>query len=364
MDRPDLGRLGVRALSFLPPERAHALALFALRRGLLPPQRAPDDPILAVNVFGIDFPNPVGVAAGFDKNAEAVAPMLAQGAGFVEVGGVTPKPQPGNPRPRLFRLPADRAVINRLGLNSAGIAAVRARLERFRSAGPQARGVVGVNLGMNKESADPAADYAAGAAAFAPLADFLVVNVSSPNTPGLRDLQAGERLARVLARVDAALAAVPRRPPLLVKVAPDLAPGDRETLAATILAAKGAGGWPVVQGLVCGNTTVSRPADLAGRHRGEAGGLSGRPLFRLSTEVLADFRRLTGGRLPLIGVGGVASGADAYAKIRAGASLVQLYTAMVYEGPGLIRRIKRDLAALLRADGFGSVAEAVGADRA
>ncbi len=362
MNRLDLGRIGVRALHLLPPEQAHALALHALRCGLLPVQREPDDPILATRVFGIDFPNPVGVAAGFDKHAEVVGPLLEQGAGFVEVGGVTPRPQPGNPPPRLFRLAADRAVINRLGLNSEGIPRVRARLERFRSAGPQRRGVVGVNLGMNRDSSDPAGDYAAGATAFAPLADFLVVNVSSPNTPGLRDLQAAARLTEILERVEAALAAAPRRPALLVKVAPDLAPEDRATLAETVLETAGGDGRPIVQGLVVGNTTVSRPPGLRGRHRGEAGGLSGRPLFRLSTAVLADFRRLTGGRLPLIGVGGVFGGDDAYAKIRAGASLVQLYTGMIYEGPGLLRRIKRELAARLRADGFTSVAEAVGAD--
>ena len=356
----DLTRTGLRALGFLPPETAHAIALRALASGLLGGAPDADDPVLATRVFGLDFTNPVGVAAGFDKNAEVVGPMLNQGAGFVEVGGVTPKPQPGNPRPRLFRLPQDRAVINRLGLNSEGMDVVRRRLELVRRV--RLRGPVGVNLGMNKDSPDPAADYAAGAMAFAPVSDFLVVNVSSPNTPGLRDLQGRERLAALLRRVDEALAAAGRRPPLLVKVAPDLTPADREDIAETVTMLQSEAGGSIVQGLVVGNTTVSRPEGLVSRNRTETGGLSGRPLFALSTTVLADFARLTRRQLPLLGVGGVSSGRDAYAKVRAGASLVQLYTALVYEGPALIRRIKRDLAACLRADGFASVADAVGAD--
>ena len=362
MPPADLGRIGLRALHLLPAEVAHAVALRSLRLGLVRATPEADDPVLAVPAFGLDFRNPLGIAAGFDKNAEVIGPMLAQGTGFIEVGGVTPRPQPGNPRPRLFRLAADRAAINRLGLNSEGLEAVRARLERFRAENPDPAGRVGINLGMNKDAADPAADYAEGAAALAHLADFLVINVSSPNTPGLRDLQAAGRLAAILARVDEALAGAPRRPPLLVKVAPDLDPGDRADIAETVLTARRADGAQIVQGLVVSNTTVTRPASLTSPHRNEAGGLSGRPLFELSTRVLADFARLTRGQVTLVGVGGVANGEDAYAKIRAGASLVQLYTAMIYEGPGLIGRIKRDLAARLRADGFRSVADAVGAD--
>ena len=355
-----LGTIGFALLGLLPPETAHRLALRALARGLVPEAGETIDPILASRVFGLDFANPIGVAAGFDKNAEVIGRMLRQGAGFVEIGGVTPRPQPGNPKPRLFRLPEDRAVINRLGLNSEGMHVVSGRLERFRQEG--AHGIVGVNLGMNKDAPDPAADYAAGAAAFAPFADFLVVNVSSPNTPGLRDLQTRERLEALLRRVDDALASGPRRPTLLVKVAPDLTTGDCEDIAGTVSSLVSRAGGLVVQGLVVGNTTISRPASLLGAHRTEMGGLSGRPLFDLSTRVLADFARLTRLELPLVGVGGVASGGDAYRKIRAGASLVQLYTAMIYEGPGLLRRIQRDLAIRLRADGFASIAEAVGAD--
>lgn len=362
-----LSRLLVRSAALLAPETAHRLAIRALASGCLPADRTPADPALAVTLFGRRFPNAVGVAAGFDKHAEAMAGMLAQGAGFVEIGGVTPKPQPGNPRPRLFRLAEDRAVINRMGLNSDGFAVVAARLARFRAAG--GTGIVGVNIGMNKESADAAGDYAAGVRAFAPHADFVTINVSSPNTPGLRSLQGRRALSDLLGRVgeafDAAAAALPAGtlpPALLVKVAPDLDQAGVADIAEVVLDRRRAGGGLLVDGLVVGNTTVGRPPDLRSRHRGEAGGLSGAPLFELSTRVLGDVYRATGGRLPLVGVGGVASGLEAYAKVRAGASLVQLYSALVYEGPALLGRIRRDLAALLEADGFTSVAQAVGAD--
>ncbi len=355
----DLGRLGVRLASLLPPETAHRMAQRALAAGLLPADPGPDDPVLATRVLGIDFPSPIGIAPGFDKNAEVAGAILSQGAGFVEVGGVTPLPQPGNPRPRLFRLSEDEAVINRLGLNNEGMVAVAARLAAFRRDDPRRGGIVGVNLARNKDSADAATDYALGARAFAALADFLVVNVSSPNTPGLRSLQGPDELAALLHAADTALAEG-RRPPLLVKVAPDLSGEDKADIAGVALELRRADGTRIVDGLVVGNTTVTRPAGLASRCRGEAGGLSGRPLFALSTAVLADFHRLTGGAVPLVGVGGVASGADAYAKIRAGASLVELYTALVFHGPGLVRRIKAELAALLKADGFVRVADAVG----
>jgi dihydroorotate dehydrogenase len=294
------------------------------------------------------------LSAGFDKDAEIYAALLRLGFGFVEVGSITPQPQAGNPKPRVFRLPEDGAVINRLGFNSAGLAAAVTNLRQRQT---RRVGIVGINIGKNRDSADAAADYAAGTAVLAPLADYLVVNVSSPNTPGLRALQETAALRDLLARVQTArAAAVPHRPPpLLLKIAPDLAPADAGEVAQVALA----GG---VDGLIIGNTTVSRPASLRSRHATEGGGLSGRPLFSLSTELLRAVYRLTEGRLPLIGVGGIASGADAYAKIRAGASLVQLYTAMIYHGPGLVDRIKRDLAACLRADGFATVAAAVGAD--
>jgi dihydroorotate dehydrogenase len=312
----------------------------------------PDDAILGTNVFGLDFPNPVGLAAGFDKNAEVFAPSLRLGFGFVEIGSVTPRPQAGNPRPRLFRLPGDGAVVNRMGFNNDGVAAVQGRLARRPPAG-RARGILGANLGKNKDSIDAAADYAAGVRALGPHADYLVINVSSPNTPGLRALQGRAPLEALIAAVREARGG--RRPPLLLKIAPDLSEADKQDIAEVALA----GG---LDGLVVSNTTIARPASLTGAAAKETGGLSGRPLFEPSTAVLADMYRLTAGRLPLVGVGGVSSGDDAYAKIRAGASLVQVYTALVFDGPGLVQRIKRDLAARLRQDGFRQVAQAVGAD--
>lgn len=353
--------IGLAALLRLDPERAHGLALKALGLGLAGGDDAPDPPCLATTVFGKAFRNPVGVAAGFDKHCQALAATLALGPGFVEIGGVTPRPQTGNPKPRLFRLREDRAVINRFGFNSAGADVVAARLAAARAAGVDGiRGRVGVNLGVNKETADPAEDYAKGIAAFGRHADFLTINVSSPNTKGLRDLQTDTALARLLERATAALGALdgPRRPALLVKVAPDLDDASVAAIAEVAVSFKPAG----VAGLIVGNTTLARPASLKSVHAREAGGLSGAPLFAPSTEVLRGFARRLDGRLPLIGAGGVASGQDAYAKIKAGASLVQLYSALVYEGPWLIGRIKRDLAALLARDGVAEVADAVGQD--
>ena len=344
----NLSSLAMRALRCLDAEDAHRAAILALRAARPVLHARTDDPILGMRLWGLNFPNPVGLAAGFDKHAEAPDALLGLGFGSVEIGSVTPRPQPGNPRPRVFRLAEDGAVINRYGFNSEGIAAVAARL-----AGRERRGVLGVNLGKNKESADAAADYAAGAAALARFADYLVINVSSPNTPGLRALQDRAALDALVARVQAALPERP--PPLLVKIAPDMAAEDLADIAAVARAR-------ALAGIIVSNTTIARPDGLRGAARAEAGGLSGRPLFARSTEVLREMRRLTGGATVLIGVGGVASGADAYAKIRAGASLVQLYTALVYEGPGLVARIKRELAALLRRDGFASLAAAVGVD--
>jgi dihydroorotate dehydrogenase len=340
-------------LRLLDPEIAHRLALIALRRGVVPTAEAEAeaDPRLRVGLWGMTFPNPVGLAAGFDKNAEVADAMLALGFGFVEVGTVTPRPQPGNPRPRVFRLAEHGALINRLGFNNAGMETVFRRLERRRSSGKL--GIVGVNLGPNRESADPVDDCARATRRFAGVADYLVVNVSSPNTPGLRGLQSKKPLSRLLARVLAARDGAGSRSPLLVKVAPDLTAEERRDIVEVALAEG-------IDGLIATNTTVSRPASPGDSRACESGGLSGRPLFALSTAVLADLYRLSEGRLPIIGVGGIASGEDAYAKIRAGASLVQLYTALVYQGPGLVLRVCRDLAHRLRADGFASVAEAVG----
>lgn len=355
---PDLYRPVTALLRLLPPEVAHRVTVRTLSSGLVPwPGRpAPtcaDAHALTIRLWGREFPNPVGLAAGFDKDAEAFAACLGLGFGFVEIGSVTPRPQPGNPRPRLFRLTPDGAVINRMGFNSRGLDFARARL----AVRDPAAGIVGANLGKNKESADAAADYAAGARALAPHVDYLVINVSSPNTPGLRALQGRAPLAELIAAVQAARAvAAPGNPPaLLLKIAPDLTEEDKRDIAEVALER-------ALDGLIVSNTTIARPAGLRSRHAGEAGGLSGRPLFAPSTRVLADMYRLTAGRLPLVGVGGIAGGADAYAKIRAGASLVQLYTALIYQGPGLVGRIRRELAARLRADGFATLSAAVGAD--
>ena len=335
-------------LSRLDAEAAHGLALRALKSGLMPGDRRPDAPSLAVKVWGRTLANPIGLAAGFDKNAEVPDALLDLGFGLVEIGSVTPRPQEGNPRPRLFRLAEDRGVINRMGFPGQGLEAARSRL----AIRPR-RGFVGVNVGANKDSTDRAADYVACSVALAPYADYLVCNVSSPNTPGLRNLQGRAQLSDLLKRVQDAIAAKPV--PLVVKIAPDATDDDLDDIVAVCRNLR-------MDGIIVGNTTLSRPATLRSARRGEAGGLSGAPLTALSTDVLRRTAQRAEGQCPLIGCGGVGSGADAYAKIRAGATLVQLYSAMVYEGPPLIRRIKDELAALLARDGFASVAEAVGAD--
>ena len=339
-------------LSRLDPELAHHLTLLALRSGLVRAAPASDDPILKTRVLDLDFPNPIGLAAGFDKHAEVVDAMLSLGFGFIEAGTVTPLAQAGNPKPRLFRLEADRAVINRFGFNSRGLAAFKERLAARRGRGA---GIVGANVGKNRDTADAASDYERGIEELAPVADYLVINVSSPNTPGLRALQRKEEMTELLRRAIAARGRSARQPALLAKVGPDLDDDEWRDIGA---AAEASG----LDGLIIGNTTVERPADLASPHKNEAGGLSGRPLTARSTACIASVYRLTGGRLPIIGCGGVSSGDDAYAKIRAGASLVQLYSALVFEGPGLVSLIKHDLATRLRADGFMSIADAVGAD--
>jgi len=336
------------ALSRVDAETAHGLAIRALKTGLLPGDRREDAASLASKVWGRELPNPIGLAAGFDKNAEVADAMLAQGFGLVEIGSVTPRPQEGNPRPRLFRLPQDRGVINRMGFPGHGLEAARARL----AARPR-RGFVGVNIGANKDSPDRAADYVTGCVALAPYADYLVCNVSSPNTPGLRSLQGRTELAGLLKRVQDAIAAKPV--PLVVKIAPDATDDDLDDIVFVCRDLR-------LDGIIIGNTTLSRPPSLKSERRAETGGLSGAPLTALSTEVLRKTAQRVERQFPLIGCGGVGSGADAYAKIRAGATLVQLYSAMVYEGPPLIRRIKDELAALLARDGFKAVADAVGAD--
>lgn len=344
----DLHGLATYALRNLDPEDAHTLAIKGLKLGLGP--RAPaDDPILATDLAGLKLPNPVGLAPGFDKNAEVFGPMLQAGFGFVECGTVTPLPQAGNPRPRLFRLWQDRAVINRMGFNNEGLEAFAARLAH------RGRGVVGANLGANKDSEDRLADYTTGLRRLWGMASYFTINISSPNTPGLRALQTKASLDELLGRLMDTADSLPQgvAVPMFLKVAPDLEDAEIEAIADTV-ADHG------LAGVIVSNTTISRPP-LKSRHRDEPGGLSGAPLTALSTRVLAQFHAAGAGRFLLIGAGGIASGADAYAKLRAGAAAVQLYSALAYEGPGLVVRIKRDLAARLRADGFGSVAEAVGA---
>ena len=338
-------------LSRLPPETAHRATVLGLKMGFGPRWQA-NDPILATDLWNLEFPNPIGLAAGFDKEAEVVDALLACGFGFVEAGTVTPMPQVGNPKPRLFRLREDGAVINRLGFNSGGLAGFVGRLARRRGTG-----IVGANFGKNRETADAGSDYVIGVEALAPHVDYLTVNVSSPNTPGLRALQGRAALERLLRRaLDARSRVVPENPPpLVIKIAPDLGADELADIAAVALDTD-------IDGIIIGNTTTARPPTLASGDAAEAGGLSGTPLFSPSTAVLAELYRLTDGQVPLIGCGGVASGADAYVKIRAGASLVQLYTALIFHGPGLIQTILRDLAVLLRRDGFTSVADAVGAD--
>ena len=335
-------------LSRFDAETAHGLALRVLKSGLMPGDRRDDPPSLSVSVWGRRLPNPIGLAAGFDKNAEVPDAMLGLGFGLVEIGSVTPRPQEGNPRPRLFRLPDDRGVINRMGFPGEGLEAARSRL-----ATRPRRGFVGVNVGANKDSTDRAADYVACSVALAPYADYLVCNVSSPNTPGLRNLQGRAQLSDLLKRVQDAIAAKPV--PLSVKIAPDASDDDLDDIVSVCRDLR-------MDGIIVGNTTLSRPPSLRSARREETGGLSGAPLTALSTDVLRRTAQRVEGQFPLIGCGGIGSGADAYAKIRAGATLVQLYSAMVYEGPPLIRRIKDELAALLARDGFTAVTDAIGAD--
>ncbi len=345
-----LERLGLAALRRIDPETAHGLALRALCAGLASRPGEITSPRLRIRVAGLDLANPLGLAAGFDKNAVAVAPLLAAGFGFIEVGAATPLPQDGNPRPRLFRLPAERGVINRFGFNNEGIEAIVPRL-----AARPSGGVVGLNLGANKTSPDRAADFAAVLARAGAHIDFATVNVSSPNTEKLRDLQGRAALARLLEVVMAANAALPAPRPVFLKIAPDLTDAEISDIVEVSL---GAG----LTGIIATNTTLAREG-LSGPHAAETGGLSGQPLFERSTRVLARVHALSGGRLVLIGVGGIGSAEQAYAKIRAGASALQLYSALAYEGLGLVPRILHGLDALLARDGFASVAEAVGTAR-
>nr|WP_156457742.1 quinone-dependent dihydroorotate dehydrogenase [Altererythrobacter sp. Root672] len=341
-----LFRLTRHAIYALDPERAHRLAIAGVR--FMPGKPAVPGGPLETRVAGLTFPNPLGMAAGFDKDGEVPDALLGQGFGFVEVGSITPRPQAGNPKPRLFRLTEDRAVINRMGFNNGGGPAAAARL-LVRQGRP---GVVGINIGANKDSADRVADYAQMTQLMAPMASYLAVNISSPNTPGLRALQDEGALTALLDAVFESRGE--SGPPVFLKVAPDLEPADIEAIARIALDKK-------LGALIVSNTTISRPP-LRSSQAGETGGLSGAPLKELALQRVRDFRKATGGELPLVGVGGIATAEDAWQRIRAGASLVQLYSAMVYEGPGIARHIVSGLETLLRRDGFGSIAEAVGSE--
>lgn len=340
-------------------ERAHTFGVWLASKGLIPVDIDVDPEILQTKVFGLQFRNPVGLAAGFDKHGEAVDGLLKAGFGFVEIGSITPAPQPGNDKPRVFRLMEDKAVINRYGFNSHGHQIVQSRLEQQFLTRGHPPGILGINLGKNKTSDNAIEDYVKGVLCFSGWGDYLVINVSSPNTPGLRSLQGRGELAKLVDKVLEVRDTLPvnMRHPLLVKIAPDLSEYDKEDIAAVVTRSKGG-----VDGLIVTNTTVSRPETLKSTNKKETGGLSGKPLTELSTHTVSDMYRLTGGKIPIIGVGGISTGQDAYDKIKAGASLVQLYTALAYEGPPIVKKIKRELAELLKKDGFKSIEEAVGMD--
>lgn len=347
-----LSDLGAAVLRHMDPEQAHRLAIRGLALAPLPAPRH-DDPILRTRLAGLDLSNPVGLAAGLDKNGEALRGLSRLGFGFVECGSVTPRPQAGNPKPRLFRLAEDRAVINRMGFNNDGLEAFAARLERR-----PADVTVGANLGANKDTEDKAADYVAGLQRLAGLASYFTVNISSPNTPGLRALQGRDQLDDLLGRIDAARPPEGdvARVPVFLKIAPDLVVDEIAMIVEAALAHR-------IDALIVSNTTLERPKTLRSSFATEAGGLSGAPIRPFAEKALRAAAEAAQGRLPLIAVGGIETGAEAYARIRHGAAAVQIYSALVYEGPGLVGRIKRDLAQRLRADGFSTVSEAVGAVR-
>lgn len=337
-------------------EQAHRLTISMLKSGL-GPRYSSNDAVLKTTLWGREFKNPLGLAAGFDKDAEVIPAMFNMGFGFVEAGTVTPRPQDGNAKPRVFRDAENKSVINRMGFPGKGLDYFAANVERYRAKYAKGQGILGVNIGINKDAPSPVDDYRAGIARLAALADYITVNVSSPNTQGLRDLQRRDDLDRLMGALMEARNGTRARPPLLLKVAPDLDASQRKAIADVALRHK-------IDGLIVSNTTVTRPPQLSAALKDEKGGLSGQLLTGLSTEVIGDLYLLTNGAVPIVGAGGIGSAADAYAKIRAGASLVQLYTALVFEGPGLISGILEGLAAMLKEDKFGTVAEAVGSAHA
>ena len=342
----------------LDPEKAHNLTIKTLKAGLLPPPcETISDPALETELWNIKFPNPVGLAAGFDKNAEVIGPMLDMGFGFVEAGTVTPKPQEGNPKPRVFRDPSNNAVINRMGFPGAGMHTFKDNLTNFLSQTTRPSGVLGINIGMNKDQKNPAKDYGTLIKMLAPMADYLTINISSPNTPGLRDLQKREPLLDLLSVVieERKKACGNHPPPVLVKLAPDLDTTQCEELAAALTEAK-------IDGMILTNTTLDRPSALPQKFAAEKGGLSGAPVKDKSTNMIRTFYKLTKGKIPLVGVGGISSGQDAYDKIKAGASLIQLYTGLVFEGPTVANSINKELLNLLKADGHTKISDAVGTD--
>lgn len=348
----------LRALLFrLDPETAHGLTIKALKTGLYPKTPPINDPALRVRLWEKTFSTPLGLAAGFDKNAEVIKPMLDMGFGFVEIGTVTPKPQHGNPRPRIFREPVYEAVINRMGFPNKGMVAFKHNVEHFFECAPPRASVIGINIGMNKSQTEPAKDYCLLVQQLGPLADYLTINISSPNTPGLRDLQKRAPLLDLLGKIkeESAKSCGAAPPPLLLKLAPDLTEDQQEDLAKAVMEAQ-------IDGLILTNTTVSRIKGLPHDFSEQKGGLSGKPLRPLSTEIISNFYRLTGGAIPIIGLGGISSAEDAYEKIRAGASLVQIYSALVFHGPKVVKDITDGLKALLEGDGFATIGEAVGAD--
>lgn len=347
-------------LFLIPAETAHQLTLTALRyvpSKFFKSYESISAPELKTTLWGRNFPNPVGLAAGFDKNAESLSGLFRLGFGFIEAGTVTVKPQIGNPRPRVFRCPDHNAVINRMGFPNGGVAKFKDNLQKFLEKKPKPHGILGLNIGMNKDQSDPAKDYTALVRSLAPMADYLTINISSPNTPGLRNLQEKEPLTELLTAVLAerknSCGQYP--PPLLVKLAPDLNEGQLSDIAEVLLSLK-------IDGVILGNTTLSRPDHLPQSFRDQKGGLSGSPLTNLSTTVIHKFYSLTHGKIPIIGVGGIKDAHDAYAKIRAGASLVQLYSNLIFQGPSLPSMINKDLIALLKRDGFKNITEAIGVD--